>query len=275
MFPSSILCLIFSTLPIFASASSCKTHITDSQLIAAERHYRESLTAGRIANRHEGSLQVVIHTHWHVVYANETTFGGDVANETIFASIDLLNWAFKKGGLAFSLSQENITRTKNAGWFESVREGNEDSMKKQLRKGGPAELNIYTLSVGSWATFPHDYAKKPSNDGVIYSIDALPGGWRDGRNLGHGLIHEVGHWAGLLHTFQGGCRVGDQVDDTPPELYPSKTCVINRDTCPGDNVTDPIHNFMDYSWDNCTSEFTPGQMERMRGQMRTYRDVDL
>lgn len=32
---------------------------------------------------------------------------------------------------------------------------------------------------------------------------------------------------------------------------------------------------MDYTYDNCMTEFTPGQIERLQGQMRTYRDVSF
>lgn len=70
-------------------------------------------------------------------------------------------------------------------------------------------------------------------------------------------MHEVGHWMGLLHTFQGNtCRVGDAgdfIDDTNQERVPTQGCPRegSKDSCglgPG-RGGDPIHNYMDYSDD--------------------------
>jgi len=69
-----------------------------------------------------------------------------------------------------------------------------------------------------------------------------------------------GKWS-VSHSFDKEFR-GDLVADTAPERRPSYGCPVGRDTCtaPG---RDPVHNFMDYSYDGCMDRFTRGQVRRM------------
>ena len=90
-------------------------------------------------------------------------------------------------------------------------------------------------------------------------------------DLGKTVTHEAGHWLNLEHTFFGGCNAkGDFVADTPAERTPTSGCPARKDTC-SDPGPDPIHNYMDYSFDSCYSEFSQGQAQRMRDAWLFYR----
>lgn len=93
-------------------------------------------------------------------------------------------------------------------------------------------------------------------------------------NKGRTLTHEIGHYLGLIHTFEGGCAgnqlqtclsQGDRVCDTPSEQQPKYGCPNTSNSCTeeGCDDSDPIRNYMNYVDDECMDEFTLGQRERV------------
>jgi Pregnancy-associated plasma protein-A len=220
------------------------------------------------------------------VYVHVITDGaiGNVTDAQIADQIAVLNRTFagREGGAStgFSFRLAGVTRTDNADWFYAGAGGtNEHSMKRALHQGGDDALNFYSTTAGDflgWAYLP-DIVTKPGQqylDGVVIDWESIPGtsATYAGRyDQGETATHEVGHWLDLEHTFYGGCSAkGDFVSDTPPERTPTSGCPAGKDTCTAPGL-DPIHNYMDYSYDSCYTEFTAGQTQRMRDAWLLYR----
>jgi len=230
------------------------------------------------AARSAGS--VVFDVYFHVI--RDDNGNGGVTAQQINSQMDVLNdsYAGITGGAEtpFQFQLVDTTYTNNSAWYNAAYgSAAERQMKEALRVGGADTLNIYSFNLGGgllgWATFPTDYASDPTYDGVVVLNESLPGGNAAPYNEGDTGTHEVGHWLGLYHTFQGGCKKnsgGDLVDDTEKERSPAYGCPTGRDSCRGGDV-DPIFNFMDYTDDACMFEFTAGQAERADILSNSYR----
>lgn len=225
------------------------------------------------------TIPVVVHV------IRNTSGAGDVSDTRIGWQIDVMNDSFAglTGGVntSFRFVLQETTRSNNNSWYTAGPGSSaETQMKTALRQGGAGTLNIYMSNPGGgylgWATFPSSYASQPLKDGVVVLSGSVPGGNAAPYNLGDTATHEVGHWLGLYHTFQGGCNgSGDLVADTPAEKSAAYGCPVGRDSCKsGRNAAgvDPITNFMDYTDDSCMLKFTAGQSTRMDTMWATYRD---
>ncbi|HEU5159105.1 MAG TPA: zinc metalloprotease [Streptosporangiaceae bacterium] len=219
--------------------------------------------------------KIVIPLRFHVITNGRV---GRVPKARVVRQVAALNAAYggRTGGAdtGVSFRLTGVSVTANARWFARPKQ-NDRAMMTALRRGGGNTLNVYSAVVGAevlgFSTFPQWYRGHPGLDGVVVDYRSLPGGGTAHFNRGYTAVHEVGHWLGLLHTFENGCvPPGDGVADTPYEAAPTEGCPAAKDTCPAPG-TDPIHNFMDYGNDDCMRAFTPGQARRIRASWAAYR----
>lgn len=255
-----------------------RTEVTPSQAAAIERDLRAKL-ADKPGVR---AAAVTVPVVFHVVHASDGT--GNVSDAAIRAQIAEMNQNFagqEAPGVAantgFSFTLQVVRRHQNDAWFNDPdsAEG-ERAMKSATHEGDASTLNIWSTNTSflGYATFPWWYGDNPSLDGIVIQWGSLPGGPIPNFNEGKTASHEAGHWVGLYHTFQGGCsRDNDLVADTPAQRSPTSGCPDGKDTCKGRNNPgiDPIHNYMDYSFDSCYNQFTPGQATRAQDAWAAYR----
>lgn len=144
-------------------------------------------------------------------------------------------------------------------------------------------MNIYTNSAGGGGVLGYvpdlpqgTSVLNTSADRVVilYSAFGRPATGGAPYNQGRTCTHEVGHFMGLYHTFQGGCgttscyTTGDRICDTQPEQTARFGCPVGATSCA---TPDPIRNFMDYTDDTCMTGFSPEQGARMRCTLANYR----
>jgi hypothetical protein len=240
--------------------------------------------AALTARNKDNNSAITVDAVFHIIAKEESK--DTITPEMPQEQIATLNDAYNDYEIQFNLV--NVSWTVNDEWAAGD-PNNDLDMKKKLRQGTYATLNIYfqtdlaggvlgrcTLpsSVGNGNVDPSVYA----SDGCNVNANTMPGGAMEGYNKGKTAVHETGHWLGLLHTFEGySCDgPGDYIEDTPQESQSTEGCPESppKRTCPNQSgdQDDPIHNYMDYSIDACYTGFTPKQHDRMHHMFNTFRD---
>ncbi len=273
-----------------------KAQTTEARLVAAAR-----LAPGE---------KIVVPVAYHVVYgsyrARPSEEPDDLAHAPPLAltqqQTKTLNRAFR--GTGFSFRTVETTLSSFARWDDPERAvGDPPSldelmpmirdltanrhdmlhvflMRRAPNRAAPAETKSMFESelladgiMMDWDYLPYVEALRPNADRILrrYYFE------------GDTLVHLVGHYAGLLDTFQedeSDCWFtcadsSDFVSDTPAHRWTwddhEELRCIPLDTCPGFPGMDPITNYMNLEPDLCASEFTPGQIERMERMVRTFR----
>jgi hypothetical protein len=274
-----------------ASRDRCGTKQIDETIASQYESSLKSFNSRRSPGQIRKSGSVTVGVFFHVVNKGAGVANGDAPLKWLRDQIDVLNAAYAgadpnaeptSANTPFRFSLVGVDRTTNAAWFNAAVDSPEErQMKTALHVGGANTLNFYVTNAGGnllgWATFPFWYEGDPLMDGVVILYSSLPGGsCCEPRvyNQGDTGTHEVGHWLGLFHTFQGGCAANynDFVADTPSERKATFGCPFGQDSCPGAGV-DPIENFMDYTEDSCMYQFTSGQSARMEALSLQYRGL--
>jgi hypothetical protein len=214
-----------------------------------------------------GGVTYTIPVWVHEIRRKTGTLGTLVSGQ-ISSQITALNVAFAPHGIQFTLA--GTTLSKNNNWYNDT-----GTYYNTLARDVHNNLNIYTNTAGGNL----GYAYVPSGGGVVgnkwdrvviyWKAMGNPGTYGAPYNEGDTTVHEVGHYLGLYHTFQGGCASasgcsinGDLICDTNPESTPNFSPCTRSSACGA--WQDPTNNFMDYSDDVCMYQFTSNQQNRMR-----------
>lgn len=176
---------------------------TEEQKLIAQNFLLEETAAKKAGNttRIAAAASINVNIYWHVVATSTSASGGYLPQSSLDAQLNVLNDAYAPQGVSFT--QAGADWTVNSNW---ANDRSELAMKKALRKGTYADLNVYFILNSQYlgyAYYPVAITPGDDNfyyDGVVALSSTVPGGTAP-YDLGHTLTHEAGHWFGRKHYF--------------------------------------------------------------------------
>jgi hypothetical protein len=240
-----------------------------------------------------------------VVYVVHNNGVENITDTQILSQINKLNTYFANYGFRFCLATMNngatlpggaanpgIIRIANASLADIDADTEHPSLTATSTLPSNRYLRIWVVkSINNGAADGYSILPDvvtPALDGVVMDYKAFGDLSTCGcttlspfSQTGKVLVHEVGHYLGLYHTFEGGCtgmnlnceNNGDKVCDTPPVSSANSGCSNINSCAESSNLPDDINNYMDYTNENCQNHFTEGQLTRMRAMITLYRSL--
>lgn len=279
----------------------CGSHILSEKLSKDSTFVRNQqrlnkLSAARLSNTASNqiyTIPVVV----HVLYNNSNQ---NISDAQILSQIDILNQDYRLLNSNFSstpnafvplagdafiqfalakkdpdgLPTNGITRTFTS---KSSFQFNDDM--KSTSSGGidpwntSKYLNLWICELaGGVLGFAYPPGVQANIDGVVINTTSLgnTGNVVYPYNLGRTATHEIGHYLNLKHVW-GDANCGDDgVSDTPTQQTSNDKCpTYPHSTC--SNTSDMYVNYMDYTYDECMTMFSKGQIARMRTAIENAR----
>jgi Pregnancy-associated plasma protein-A/Secretion system C-terminal sorting domain len=210
---------------------------------------------------------------------NNNPIGADIQIEFVLAKAD------PNGNPTNGINHVNLCKDNyNVGNFQAIQAEIDTNVKPQTIWDPTQYMNMWSVKwdgsgLLGYAQFPSNGTTTANSDGVVAghtffgSRTIYPAGNYSGTQYDKGrtMTHEVGHFLGLAHTFQGGCTgAGDNCADTPAVGTANYGCVAGTDSCPAATGLDMIENYMDYTDDSCMNIFTANQKAIVVSVMNTF-----